>query len=316
MANGAEQAKAFEKNLTSDEKKDSSEALIEDVNNSVKDLKCKEKREFIEQYAKQLESDGVLPHISDAWLQKNAKEGANKVDKNGDGFVDKTELEKASCDSSRSDAERMMLKNLVGRYDSLKDLNKEMCPDDENRGISKSDLDAKVSRNKAEQLPIGEPNTEIIIQKGDRQPESILLDENGKPKQYTDAMGEKYVKRGDDWYRYSLVNPDGDKLEHFHVDQQGNIVITYKIPKNDARESDGYDFVKRSVLADGSEFTIYDTNSNNKPDFDKPNSVTKTTREGDTKVIQVINGDQPMQTVKFKEVDPAKPPQVVNIGPY
>lgn len=310
MVNGADQAKVFEKNTSNDEKKDSSQALIEDVNKNVKNLKGKEKREFIEQYGKQLEFDGVLPHISDSWLQKNATGGDKKIDKNGDGFVDKKELEKASSDSSRSEAERMMLKNLAGRYDSLKDLKEEMCPADGNKGISKSDLDARVSQNKEEQLPIGTRSGKIEIQKGD-QTETLLLDENGKPKQYTDAMGETYVRRAEGWYRYSLVSPDGDRLENFHVDHQGNVDITYKIQKNDAKAEDGYDFVKRQVLADGSEITMYDTDSNNEPDFDKPNSVTKTTREGDAKVIEVMNGDQPVQTVKFKVVDEDEPPQLV-----
>ncbi len=115
MKSGSEQAKIFEKNLTNDEKNDAAQALIDDVHKNVKDLKCPAKREFLEQYSKQLESDGVLPHISDAWLQKNATEGEKKIDKNGDGFVDKKELEKASCDRTRSEAELMMLKNLVGR---------------------------------------------------------------------------------------------------------------------------------------------------------------------------------------------------------
>lgn len=154
-----------------------------------------------------------------------------------------------------------------------------------------------------EQKPVGQPNETIEMRSGEKV-SRLQLDGNGKPKQFNDQNGDTIVRKEDGkWYRQNVMNRDGELLHDFSVDENKNVNITYKVQKDENDAGAGYDYVRKQVRTDGTEQASYKTNikKGEDPDFSKPDVVTLTTREGNTKTITALKPDgQPLQSLKYE----------------
>lgn len=145
-----------------------------------------------------------------------------------------------------------------------------------------------------------------------REVKGLELDNDGQPVKYTDKLGETYIRRDGQWYRHSLLAPDGEPVQDVKLDNGGNLNIIYNIPKDAADPNSATDQVTKQIRPDGTEKTIY------------PYAQTITSRESDgTRVVTVLRKDEtengpclaPLQTVKFAVVEhkdeQPRPPECV-----
>ncbi|CAN5155806.1 hypothetical protein BH11CYA1_BH11CYA1_07390 [soil metagenome] len=132
----------------------------------------------------------------------------------------------------------------------------------------------------------------------------LTLDANCQPIKFNDRNDDKIEVRADGkWYRTNIINPAGEQLADFKADEQGNISITYQMPKDENDASKGKDYVQRQIRPDGSELTSYDTGTDNGK-FTTAASSTLSTFEGTTKTMAVMNAKgETVQSLKFNGDD-------------
>lgn len=132
----------------------------------------------------------------------------------------------------------------------------------------------------------------------------LTLDADCQPIKFSDRNDDQIEKRADGkWYRTNIINPAGEELADFKVDEKGNIAITYQMPKDENDPSQGKDYVQRIIRPDGSEFTSYDTGTD-QGKFTTAASSTLTTFEGTTKTMVVMNATgETVQSLKYNGDD-------------
>lgn len=168
----------------------------------------------------------------------------------------------------------------------------------ENKSVDKTN--GQTEKNSSADAVIGKPNEAIEFKRGDKSC-FLILDEEGKLKQFNDPNGDKIVRREDGcYYRESLIYPNGEKLEDFTVDPATRAVkMTYKVPKDENDNTKGNDFARRTIEPSGTEITSYDCKSIDK--FDKSEYSLRTTRDGTTKTVDVEKDGKVLQTLKYEK---------------
>lgn len=200
---------------------------------------------------------------------------------------------KDSSDSERENQEKSSQKSLSEVQDSLK------------QGVTREDQSIRNSQKTVESEIDKDNPLQIVDSSEKKQIKGLEVDAEGNAVKYTDKLGETYKRdENGQWMRYGLLSPQGEPVENVKLDEKGNLNITYRIQNDEPNSESPPDLVTKQILSDGSEKTIY------------PKSMTVTTREDNdkTKVVTVFRPEDgrtpcgPLQTVKFSELDPSKPP--------
>ena len=72
--------------------------------------------------------------------------------------------------------------------------------------------------------------------------ERLTLDNNGQPAKFNDRNDDQIALRADGkWYRTNIISPAGEELADFKVDKNGDIAITYQMPKDENDLAKGKD---------------------------------------------------------------------------